>query len=132
MEKVNTNFTILIIDDDEDFRLNQKLQLEAAGYKVLEAESQNQGRELIKENNFDLAVIDLMMEEEDSGFTLCYELKKAMPEKPVIMVTGVAHETGIEFDVETREERSWIKADVLLDKPVRFEQLRGEIEKLLA
>lgn len=132
MNKVNTNFTIAIIDDDEDFRLNQKLQLEAAGYKVVEADGREQAQELFQAGNFDLAIIDLMMEEEDTGFTLCYDLKKKLPNVPVIMVTGVASETGLGFDVETREERSWIKADVLLDKPIRFEQLRGEIERLLA
>ena len=132
MTEVNTNFTIAIIDDDEDFRFNQKTQLEAAGYKVVEADCKEQAEELFQAGGFDLAILDLMMEEEDSGFTLCFELKKRMPNIPVIMVTGVAAETGLGFDVETREERSWIKADVLLDKPIRFEQLRGEIERLLA
>lgn len=39
------------------------------------------------------------------------------------MVTGVTGETGIEFDAATNEERAWIKADELLAKPVRPEQL---------
>jgi hypothetical protein len=27
--------------------------------------------------------------------------------------------------------RSWVRADVLLDKPIRPEQLRGEVSRLL-
>ena len=46
-------------------------------------------------------------------------------------VTGVASETGIDFDASTKEERSWIKADVVLDKPIRFEQLEREIHRLV-
>ena len=42
---------------------------------------------------------------------------------PVILVTAVASETGLDFDAATAEERGWIKADAVLDKPVRFEQL---------
>ena len=30
----------------------------------------------------------------------------------------------------TEEERSWIKADALLAKPIRFEQLKAEIDRL--
>jgi hypothetical protein len=50
----------------------------------------------------------------------------------VILVTGVAAETGIPFSAATREERIWIKADALLPKPIRFEQLQPEVERLLA
>ncbi len=72
-----------------------------------------------------------MMEEEDAGFTLCHNLKKRWADLPIIMVTAVAAETGLSFNVKTREEHRWIKADALLEKPVRAEQLQREIEKLL-
>jgi hypothetical protein len=49
----------------------------------------------------------------------------------VLLVTGVTSETGFEFDAQTSEERSWIKADGLLPKPIRYEQLIGEVKKLL-
>jgi hypothetical protein len=47
------------------------------------------------------------------------------------MVTAVAAETGLAFNVKTREEHRWIKADSLLEKPVRAEQLQREIKRLL-
>ncbi|MCX5670171.1 MAG: hypothetical protein NTU94_02470 [Planctomycetota bacterium] len=72
-----------------------------------------------------------MLENLDGGFTLCYHLKKADPDIPVILVTGVTHETGLEFDGASGGERSWVKADVILDKPLRFETVRREIERLL-
>ena len=50
---------------------------------------------------------------------------------PVILVTGVAAETGLEFDSTTGEERSWIKADRVIAKPIRFEQLESEIARLV-
>jgi CheY-like chemotaxis protein len=78
-----------------------------------------------------MAVIDLMMEEMDAGFTLCREIKKTYPGCPVVICTGVANETGMAFDAATEEERAWVKADALLDKPVRFEQLQREIERLI-
>ncbi|MFO7975128.1 MAG: response regulator [Candidatus Hydrogenedentota bacterium] len=123
--------TILVVDDDEDFLFQQKVQLEAAGYGVVTAKSSKEARSLLRANKPDMAVIDLMMEEMDAGFTLCRDIKKTYPECPVVICTGVTSETGMQFDAATDEERAWVKADALLDKPVRFEQLRREIERLV-
>jgi len=123
--------TILLVDDDHDFRMQQKVMLEAQSYKVIEAENASAAIESINRQTPDLAIVDLMMEEHDSGFTLCHNLKKKLPQMPIIMVTGVATETGLSFNVKTREEHRWIKADALLEKPVRAEQLQQEIKKLL-
>lgn len=71
------------------------------------------------------------MENMDGGFALAYHIKKKDPKIPVIIASGVTSETGIEFDAKTDEEKSWIKADAFLAKPIRFEQLEKEINTLL-
>ncbi len=123
--------TILIVDDDPDFLLQLELILRSAGYRVLKAGTRKEAEERLARQRPDALVADLMLEEDDGGFVLCYRAKKLYPGLPVIIVTGVAGETGIEFAAVTREERSWIKADLLLDKPVRPEQIVAELEKLL-
>jgi len=123
--------TILLVDDDADFLAQLQLQLQAAGFQVIAAESQQEAEELLAETRPDLAVVDLMMEHVDGGFSLCYHIKQRDPQIPVILVTGVTAETGLEFDVATDDERAWIKADAWLSKPVRFEQLQREMERLL-
>ncbi len=45
------------------------------------------------------------------------------------MVTNVTGETGIEFP-GADESSGWISADVILSKPVRFEQIEEELRKL--
>jgi CheY-like chemotaxis protein len=123
--------TVLLVDDDGDFLFQQKVQLEAAGFHVLTAAGQRQAEEILAQHRPDLAVVDLMMDNPDTGFTLCYRIRKKDPSIPVIMVTSVNSETGLEFDMGTDAERSWIRADALLSKPIRFEQLKGEIDRLL-
>lgn len=130
-ETMSTKKTIMVVDDDSDYRFQQKVQLEASGYTVVEADSAEQAMEELEKTRPDLALVDLMMEEMDAGFTLCYHIKKKYPDVPIILATAVTRETGLEFDAATSEERSWIKADVLLAKPIRFDQLRREIERLL-
>lgn len=123
--------TVLVVDDDVDFLTQMRLQLEASDYDVLVAETAEAAREVLARKRPDIAVVDLMLEQPDAGFTLCYQIKREHPTLPVIMVTAVATATGLSFDAETDEERAWIKADSLLAKPVRFEQLQREMQRLL-
>jgi len=122
--------TILLVDDDIDFLTQIRLRLEAAGYDVMTAENESDAEAILSEKRPDLAIVDLMMDQTDGGFALSYHIKKKYPDTPVIIVTAVSSETGLEFDATTPEERSWIKAEALLDKPIRFEQLQKEIDRL--
>jgi CheY-like chemotaxis protein len=123
---------ILLVDDDEDFLFQQRVQLQDAGFEVVTAQGQSQAETLLKECRPDIAVVDVMMENPDAGFVLCHHMRKKTPPIPTILVTSVNSETGMDFDMATEEDRQWIKADALLAKPIRFEQLHGEIDRLLA
>ncbi len=122
---------ILIVDDDMDYLLQLKLKVERFGFEVITAESQREGEQVIESVKPDLAIFDLMMENEDSGFILSYKLKKKYPEVPVILATAVTAETGMGFDLSEDSNRQWIKADLFLDKGIRGDQLEKEIKKLL-
>jgi CheY-like chemotaxis protein len=125
------NYTILIVDDDQDYLFQLQMKLEKFGFKTLTAESQREAEVLLEKTKPDLAILDLMMENEDSGFILCFKMKKRYPDVPIIIATGVTAETGITFDVHDENNRQWIKADRFLDKGIRSELLREEIVKLL-
>ncbi len=122
---------ILLVDDDVDYLATLQVQLEASGYEVTSADSVDKGLEALEQCQPDIAVVDLMMQEQDDGFRLCYHIKKKTPTVPVIMVTAVMSETGFDFGAATEEERRWIKADGFLAKPVRLEQLIREVERLV-
>ena len=122
---------LLLVDDDQDILDQLSLALRAEGYEVVTAQGRQEGEETLMLRQPDLAIIDLMMEERDSGFVLCYEIKKLYPDTPVIMLTAVTATTGLDFHARNSEARSWLKADALLDKPVRFEQLKEEVRRLL-
>ncbi|HNV82227.1 MAG: response regulator [Tenuifilaceae bacterium] len=123
--------TILLVDDDVDFLFQMKLQLERFGFKVFTADSQREAEEFIKTFKPDLAIFDLMMENEDSGFILCYKMKRLYPDVPIVLATAVSAETGILFGLDSDEEKRWIIADLYLEKGIRPDQLQREIYKLL-
>ena len=122
---------ILLVDDDIDFLLQQKLVLENASFQVKTAEGRIEAREVLAGTIPDCAVIDLMMEEKDSGFTLAYEIKNKIADIPVIILTAVTSETGMKFEKLSQDKQAWIKADKILTKPVKPEQLIQEINNLL-
>ncbi|MBN2717953.1 MAG: response regulator [Deltaproteobacteria bacterium] len=121
--------TVLLVDDDVDFLEQHRLFLETENYHVVSAQSRAEAEELLKTMTPDLAILDLMMDETDDGFVLAYNIKKINPDVPVILVTAVTSETGLEFD-SVGKPGSWIKADAILPKPIRFEQLKREIHRL--
>jgi CheY-like chemotaxis protein len=126
-----SDFTILVADDDPDYLYQTVFSLEKAGYKTIAVESQAEAESVINRIKPSLAIFDLMMESEDSGFILCYKIKKKYPDVPVILATAVSHETGMSFSIDSEQERSWIRADVYLEKGIRPEQLDQEVMRLL-
>jgi CheY-like chemotaxis protein len=98
---------------------------------VVTADNQAEAEEILDNTKPDLAILDLMMEKDDSGFILSYKLKNKYPDVPVIISTAVSAETGMSFGLSSEEEQSWIKADKYLEKGIRPEQMKMEIEKLI-
>jgi two-component system, OmpR family, response regulator len=122
----------MIVDDDTDVLEQHSLVLKNAGYSVAACTNRKEAEEFISGQKPDISIVDIMMETSDAGFILCYHIKKKYPDSPVIILTSVTGETGISFEAGNGDTRAWVKADVLLRKPVRPEQLLREMEKLLA
>lgn len=123
--------TILIVDDDMDYLFQMKLKVEQFGFEAITAEGQKEAESIIETVKPDLAILDLMMETDDSGFILAYKIRRKYPEVPIIIATAVTAETGMTFDINPDENSQWIKADLFLDKGIRADQLQREINKLL-
>ncbi len=122
---------ILIVDDDVDYLFQMREGVKDMGFDVITAGSQKEAQDIIERTRPDLAILDLMMENQDTGFILSHMIKSKYPDVPVIIVSAVTAETGMLFDVTSEEEREWIKADLFLDKGIRMDQLHKEIKKLL-
>jgi len=126
---MDINGTVLIVDDDLDFLDSHKIMLEKSGFTAVTAESRAEAEKLIQDFEPNVAILDLMMEEMDGGFVLAHHIKKRYPDTVVIIVSGVTSETGMEFDDGTGEGNSWVKADAILSKPLRFEELTAVLDR---
>jgi two-component system alkaline phosphatase synthesis response regulator PhoP len=128
---METKKIILIADDDIDQLQQISMFVTNFGYQPITVGSQKEAEKYLETNKPDLAIFDLMMEKEDSGFILSYKLKQKYPDVPVIIATAVTSETGLIFGVDEKSEKNWIKADSYLEKNIRPDQLQREINKLL-
>ncbi len=122
---------ILVVDDDVDLLEQVSSQLREAGCEVIGAGGEREGEDALLSGRPDLAILDLMMEQKDSGFVLCHRIKQLYPGTPVILLTAVTSVTGLSFAARDSDARGWVGADLLLDKPVPPERLRQEVRRLL-
>ncbi|MGD0283335.1 MAG: response regulator [Dissulfurispiraceae bacterium] len=85
--------SILIIDDDRDFRNSLKHVLECNDYKVYEAGNGKEGIESYRRINTDLVITDIYMPEKD-GLETIKELRKEFPEARIIAISGGYKDSG--------------------------------------
>ena len=115
--------SILIIDDEPDIREVVSDILKDEDYQTTTAESAEAARELVKEQAFDLILLDIWLPGDD-GLTLLKEWSSAGNQVPVIMISG--HGT-----VETAVEALKYGAYDFIEKPLRTAKLLVTIERAL-
>ena len=127
-KKVETNFeekpTILLVEDENDVREYIKDSL-VDHYHILEAENGRLALDIIRENEPDIIVSDIMMPEMD-GLELTHTLKTDLKtcHIPIILLTAKASQ---EQKLEGLEEG----ADSYIPKPFNSRHLQIRVKKLL-
>ena len=85
----NGKHLILVIDDDPDVVDVVRMVVEKHGYAMVSAPSAEEGLQKYRESKPDLVIVDLMMEEVDSGTSFVKELKLLGNRAPVYMLSSV-------------------------------------------
>jgi DNA-binding response OmpR family regulator len=124
--------SILIIDDDQDLTSALKTVLENSQYSVRVAGNPDEGMVKLNAEKPDLIILDVMMTTWQDGFEMARSLKKNDEFKaiPILMLTGVEDNTGLEFKSEAGD-KEWLPVETFLDKPVDPATLLAEVKKLL-
>ena len=87
---------VLLVDDEEDFVEALSQRLEVRGFDVTNALSGDEALDQLKNDNFDVVILDVLMPGKDGIVTL-KEIKDLKPLTQIIMLTGHATvETAIE------------------------------------
>jgi two-component system response regulator HydG len=91
ISEVTGDPSILVVDDDDDFRLTMARTLEVQGYKVATAENGFEAIKLLRIKNFNMAFVDIKMSAMD-GLTTAIKLKEINPGILIVMMTGYRDE----------------------------------------
>jgi two-component system phosphate regulon response regulator PhoB len=122
---------VLLADDDPDYLYQIRFALEKNGYEVVASETQDGAESFLNTSKPDIAIFDLMMERDDSGFILAFHAKRRYPALPVIILTAVTAETGRKFGLTGHDPSSWIKADLYLEKGLLPDTLISHVNSLI-
>lgn len=116
---------ILVIDDDNAINELIKINLELAGYKVVQALDGIKGFALAKQELPNAIVLDIMMPEVD-GFTVAQRIRQNESTKniPILMLTALSQ-------INEKVKGFDIGVDDYLTKPFEMEELRVRLRALL-
>lgn len=78
---------ILVVEDDLALSAGLCFELDSGGYISVSAYTYQKALQLVKEDKFDLALLDVNLPD-GNGFDLCKEIKSLHPELPVIFLTA--------------------------------------------
>jgi CheY-like chemotaxis protein len=118
-------YVIMTIDDDPDFLAAMRLVLEASGYIMVEAKSAEEGLKVYKKTNPDLILVDLMMEEIDSGTSFVKELRLLGNKAPVYLLSAAGDEMADNIDY------AQLGFAGVFQKPIKNERLLSVIKAKL-
>lgn len=124
MDSNNTNKGVIaLIDDDAGVSRSVTLNLELEGFKVLCAADGEAGLALVREQQPDLIVLDVMMPKKD-GLQTCKEIRKDGISTPLILLTARNDEVDRVLGLD-------LGADDFLAKPFGMAELLARIRALL-
>lgn len=112
---------LLIVDDEEGYVKVLAKRMARRNMEVMTALSGSEGIQRLRKQDFDVAILDLKMEDMD-GIEVLRVFKKMVPDMPVIMLTGHGTEKA------AREGLEMGAFDYLM-KPCDLEEL---VEKIRA
>ena len=129
-------YTILLVDDDPDYLESSRLVLVGEGFIVHTADTAEEAVRLARTVCPDVAVLDVIMDEPDSGFKLARIIRGSEETQNVRIVlltalNDVNREKGIAYRFSDRDrDECWLPVDRVLNKPVRPARLAAVVHEL--
>ena len=114
---------VVVVDDDKDYLFTMKTFLKRNDFNVFTADNGKDGIVLIKNQQPDVILLDVMMETLFSGYEVC----KAVRNDPDIEFTPIVGISGMDGDIGVKYEQyqddEYFTPDVFVEKPVDKELL---------
>jgi len=107
---------VLVVEDDASITLGLRINLEAEGYVVLEAEDGERGLEMVRGDLPDLVILDVMLPKMN-GFQVLQAIRREGLMMPIIILSARTAEmdkvTGLELGAEDYVAKPFSLAELL-------------------
>lgn len=114
---------LLYVEDDATLSFVTRDNLSLQGYKITHCEDGMQALEVIKQETFDLCILDVMLPKVD-GYTIAREIRKINQDIPILFLTAKSLK-------EDKIHGLKLGADDYITKPFSIEELILKIEIFL-
>jgi len=114
---------IILIEDESSVVSFIKKGLQENGYEISVAFDGITGVKLVKENDFDLVILDIMLPGMN-GLEVCKEIRKTKTNVPILFLTALGTSENIVLGLESG-------GDDYLVKPFKFIELVARVKSLL-
>jgi len=114
---------ILIVEDDPGIQLSIKDEFESLGYQVFVTDNGGDGWEMVKKQNPDLIILDIMLPVLD-GYEVCKKLRAEGDNTPILMLTVKDKEIDKVLGLE-------LGADDYVTKPFSLRELVSRVKAIL-
>lgn len=115
---------ILVVDDLESQRTLSRKIIEKLNYSVSAAESGEQALEYLEKENFDLVLLDMIMEGGMDGLDTYRKIKGLKPEQKIVIVSGYSENEKVQTAFK-------LGAAGFVQKPFTIETIAAAINKSL-
>jgi len=112
----------LLVEDDEALALGIEFTLKDEGFEVVRASGFAEGKNLYKNGQFDLLILDVNLPD-GNGYDLCRYIRKES-NVPIIFLTALDEEVNVILGLE-------IGGDDYITKPFRVRELMSRIKAIL-
>ena len=115
---------ILVVDDEDIVLESCQAVFELHGFEAQFAPSADKALEVMKNNGFDLLLIDVKMPKKD-GMYLMRKIKEQWPDMPIIVMSGY-------YTTETIQEAMRMGATTFIAKPFEPDELMETIRNVIS
>lgn len=109
------NYSVLVVEDDESILDLIEIYLENENYIIKKATCSEEAIRYIKEEEFDLAILDIMLPDKD-GYYLCKKIRESF-NYPIIMLTSKDDESskikGLTFGADDYVTKSFLPGELV-------------------
>jgi len=120
---------ILVVDDDPDFVEATRMVLESAGHTVISAADGDEGLRMVRQQQPDLVILDVIMKTVLDGLHMSQEMAEDPEQRntPILMVTSIANsDYAALFPTD-----EYVHIDDFVSKPIAPDDLLRRVARLM-